>query len=81
MKSIPLLTSLVAASALSGCIDLQAYATTPVNVQTDKGTVVCQLYTTQRVLWDEAISAPAGMSIQEANQVCIREGNRRLSES
>ena len=79
MKSMLLIGSLVAASALSGCIDQQSFATTPVQVETEKGTVICQLYTLDQVLWDEAIAVPAGMSIQEGNRVCISEGNRRLT--
>lgn len=80
MKSPILLASAaVAVTVLSGCIDQQNYATTPVEVQTEKGTVVCQLYTEDRVLWDEAISAPPGMTIREANNICVREGHRRLS--
>lgn len=79
MKIVTLLTAVAATAALSGCVDPQSYATTPVEVQTEKGTVVCQLYTENRVLWDEAISAPEGMSIREANNICIREGNRRLA--
>ncbi|MBI1495226.1 MULTISPECIES: hypothetical protein [Rhodobacterales] len=79
MKTVTIMATTIATVALAGCIDQQSYATTPVQVETEKGTVVCQLYTENRVLWDEAILAPEGMTIREANNVCIREGNRRLA--
>ena len=67
-------------AVLSGCIDQKKYETEPVSVKTPKGTVVCQLYTHKQVLWDEAISVPAGMSIKEGDRVCIAEGKRRLKK-
>lgn len=73
-----LLLPLVA--ALSACIpspeDLE---TTPVQVQTPKGVVTCQLYRHDRVTWDRAIDFPATrMSVADADAYCRQEGLRRL---
>ena len=80
MHKMALLTALAGVAVLAGCIDPADYESTPVQVQTAQGVVTCQLYTNERVLWDRAISAPAGMSIQQADNVCISEGNRRLAQ-
>ena len=74
---VSLLASCAAVLALSGCIDPVNYETEPVEVKTPKGVVVCQLYTRERVLWDEAISVPAGMSIEEGDAICLIEGKRQ----
>ncbi len=66
--------------ALSGCIDQSRYETAPVQVKTPKGTVTCQLYKHNQVLWDEATSVPPGMTIREGDQTCINEGKRRLGK-
>ena len=79
-KTVPMF-GCMAVLALSGCVDKARYETTPVQVQTKKGIVTCQLYTERQVLWDEAISVPNGMSIAEGDQVCINEGKRRLNQS
>lgn len=53
--------------------------TTPVQVQTPKGIVTCQLYRPDRVIWDRAIDYPATkMSVPEADAFCRQEGRRRL---
>lgn len=66
---------------VSGCsIDQRAYETEPVQVSTSKGIVTCQLYRDDRVLWDEATDFPAGMTLAEADQICIREGIRVKEE-
>ena len=57
------LFNLVVATAcgatLAGCIDPANYTTAPVSVTTQSGTVVCQLYRTNTVLWDEGnLSSP-----------------------
>ena len=56
------LFNLVVATAcgatLAGFIDPANYTTAPVSVTTQSGTVVCQLYRTNTVLWDRAISVP-----------------------
>ena len=72
-----------AATLIGGCtsgINLQDYATTPNAVQTAQGTVTCQHYRYDQILWDEAISAPTGMSIETADQICKNEGFRIIEE-
>lgn len=66
---------------LSACIDPVDYESEPVQVKTSKGIVTCQLYRQNTVLWDRAIKAPKGMSIKEADEVCVKEGKRRLGQS
>lgn len=79
-KKLPLIGT-VAVIALSGCIDLESYKTAPVSVSTPQGVVTCQLYTASRVLWDEAIRVPKGMSINTGDAICRAEGNRRKGRS
>ncbi len=63
------------AFVLSACgLDPRNYETAPVQVETSKGTVTCQLYTPDTIVWDQAITVPAGMSIQEGDAVCKAEG-------
>ncbi|MEM7242571.1 MAG: hypothetical protein AAF429_10335 [Pseudomonadota bacterium] len=65
---------------ITGCastLDKASYATNPVQVQTEKGVVTCQLYRSTSTLWDEAIAVPAGMSIQEGDAICQNEGFKR----
>ena len=63
---------------LAGCIgDPRDYETTPVSLETSKGTVVCQLYTPERVLWDRSISRPQNMTVEEADNICRAEGERQ----
>lgn len=66
-----------AAAALSGCVSPEQFETTPVQLQTSKGIVTCQLYTKDRVLWDRSIDRPAAMSVQEADAICKQEGQRQ----
>ena len=66
---------LVISTARTGCIDPANYATTPVSVTTETGTVICQLYRTNNVLWDEAISIPPGMSISTGDAICKNKGH------
>lgn len=62
---------------LAGCIGSPAdYETTPVKVQTDKGVVICQLYTPQTVLWDRSIDRPTSMTIDEADDICRARGKQ-----
>ena len=68
---------------VTGCVgglDKASYATDPVQVETAKGVVTCQLYRHNQVLWDEAIAKPASMTIDEADAVCVNEGYRRLGK-
>jgi len=76
MSKFILISVLSSSVFLAGCLSKSSFETTPVKVVTPKGTVMCQLYTHKKVLWDEAISAPAGMSIDEADRICFAEGQR-----
>jgi uncharacterized lipoprotein YbaY len=76
MNKIAILSALSASVFLAGCLDKSSFETPPVSVKTPKGVVECQLYTHDKVLWDEAISAPQGMSISEADRICYEEGKR-----
>lgn len=63
--------------AFAGCIPSpEDYETTPVEVTTDQGIVVCQLYTLDRVIWDRSMHRPETMSVKEADAACIDEGRR-----
>ncbi len=83
MSKITLALASASAIALTGCvggIDKATYATEPVQVETDKGIVTCQLYREDRVIWDEAIDFPKSMTLQQADAVCQDEGYRRLGK-
>jgi hypothetical protein len=67
----------VVALSLSACISPTDRETTPVAVQTAEGTVTCQLYDPQRVVWDRATNRPETMSVSTADNVCRAEGVRR----
>ena len=67
--------SMLAAVALSGCTK-ESLRSTPVTVDTPEGPVVCQLYTHEWVLWDEATSYPPSLTRESADQVCLDEGAR-----
>jgi hypothetical protein len=43
--------------------------------------VTCQLYTPDSTIWDRAVFAPKGLSIPNANQICVNEGLRRMNGS
>ena len=62
-------------ATLTGCIDPANYVTTPVTVTAENGTVVCQLYRLNNVLWDEAISVPPGVSIKTGYTICKNKGH------
>jgi len=78
------LFNLVVATAcgatLAGCVDPANHPTAHVSVNTQSGTVVCQLYRTNTVLWDEAISVPPNMSISTGDAICENKG-RSIIES
>ena len=63
--------------AVSGCVR-SSYESTPVVVKTPKGDVTCQLYTAERVQWDQAIAKPESMSKREADNICIAKGAKQL---
>ena len=65
---------------LAGCLDPGAFESQPVKVKTPQGTVTCQLYTKERVLWDKATDVPAHMSISRGDEICRNEGYRWKNE-
>lgn len=67
--------ALVALLAVTGC--QKGYESDPVFIKSDKGQVTCQLYTVDRTYWDEAIRIPEGLSQEEADALCLAEGERR----
>ncbi|MBY6065608.1 hypothetical protein KUW17_02575 [Leisingera aquaemixtae] len=69
-----------AIAALTGCVSPEQFETAPVQLRTSKGIVTCQLYTKERVLWDRSIDRPASMTVQEADDICKREGYRQKKE-
>ncbi|MDF3608449.1 hypothetical protein PE067_21270 [Paracoccus sp. DMF-8] len=70
-----------AVMTLSACsIDPSDYETDPVQVESAKGSVTCQLYTKRIVRWDRAIDRPATMSVKEADDICLAEGLRTRDE-
>lgn len=78
MSRIPAAISLMALIVVAGCVgDPTAYETAPVKLKTEKGTVTCQLYTREQVIWDRAIDRPANMSVKEADELCRAEGRRQ----
>lgn len=78
LKRAPMaLLALVTLSLLGACSP-KHFETEPVLVQTSKGVVTCQLYTRQRLDWDRSVAYPGTMTEIEADQVCIREGRRRI---
>lgn len=81
MSKLFLLFGTTSVLTLSGCIDIESYETAPVSVSTPQGVVTCQLYTANRVLWDEAIRVPKGMSIKTGDAICRAEGSRRKGRS
>jgi len=66
--------------ALSACVAPEAYESAPVQVETSKGVVTCQLYTKTMTDWDRALDAPKGMTVGEANAVCEDAGRRWLQQ-
>ncbi|MDA7484750.1 hypothetical protein N9A56_05435 [Planktomarina temperata] len=57
-----------------------AYETEPVTLETDKGEVICQLYTHRSVILDRAIHMPHAMHVAEADALCRAEGERRMKK-
>ena len=66
--------------ANAGCIDKSKFETAPVTVSSEKGDVICQLYSENTTLLDEAISVPAGMSIKTGDALCKSLGERLLQD-
>ena len=77
MIRFPFVIAVGGAILTAGCsLDPVDYESAPVSLQSPKGTVTCQLYTKERVIWDRAISVPPGMTIAEGDQLCRNEGLR-----
>lgn len=81
ITSIPVkktvILGMVSFIALSGCaVNRVRYESVPVKVATSQGQVLCQLYTVNSVMWDEAIVVPEGMLITTGNSICHNEGLR-----
>ncbi|NDW51946.1 hypothetical protein [Aliiroseovarius sp. PrR006] len=79
MKKLTLVMAIAATGVMAGCVDKSAYESNPVQVKTKQGVVTCQLYTRDRVQWDEAIAVPAGMTKAEGDAICIQEGHRQYN--
>ena len=60
--------------SLTSLLCVAACATAPIPVETHMGTVTCQNYTKGTVLWDNAITRPAGMTKDEADYYCRQQG-------
>jgi hypothetical protein len=73
------LALLLGAVLLSACspVDLE---TTPVQAQSAKGPVLCQLYTHDMVYWDRSIRRPDKMSASEADAICVAKGREVKKE-
>lgn len=76
MKIFTLGVAVVATGVMAGCVNKSAYESNPVKIKTPKGEVTCQLYTRDRVQWDEAIAVPSGMTKAEGDAYCVQEGHR-----
>ena len=74
MKYGFLAIGLISISACSN--DPTDYETDQVSLTTPQGEVTCQLYRRDMVLWDRAVTRPAGMTDEAANQACRNEGTR-----
>ena len=74
------LSLLGATLALVSACSPVSYETEPVTVQTDKGELVCQLYSHKTVLLDRALHMPHAMHIAEADALCRVEGERRMKK-
>ncbi|WP_254055649.1 hypothetical protein [Ruegeria sp. EL01] len=81
IRTISPVVALLCALAFSGCNNPTYYETAPVDIETSKGVVTCQLYTPSVVVWDQAVLAPESMSIPEADSICKNEGLRRKEAS
>ena len=63
--------------ALSACSPAM-FESEPVTVKTDKGSVICQLYTREIVEWDRPVTFSTSITPEEAYRICVNEGIREL---
>lgn len=78
MTKTSLIFGALAVTAAAGCApDPRQYETTPVQIPSPEGTVTCQLYTVDVVLWDRAIDWPRSLTAAEADALCQAEGQRQ----
>lgn len=71
----------VVSAGLTGCVGSpEHHETTPVEVETAQGTVTCQLYTRERVMWDRSINRPNAMDVKVADEICREAGRRWANE-
>lgn len=74
-KIVALSAAALAFGALSACVhSTKEYESNPIQVQTSRGVVTCQLYRLDIVEWDRSTDRPARMGIEEADQYCIKAG-------
>ena len=66
---------------LVAACDKSDYLSPEVTLETDQGRVTCQLYTTDRLYWDEATSHPDTMSAETADAYCKAAGRQRKAEA
>ena len=71
-----ILAAAVLGFGLSAC-DRSEYLSPEVVLETEKGQVSCQLYTTDRLYWDEATAYPETMTKSEADAYCKAAGRER----
>lgn len=75
MTKSPFLLMTLAFLSVSACsVGPKAFETEPVKVPTEKGDVLCQLYTRNSVTWDRSISHPQNMDVREADDICFKMG-------
>lgn len=80
MRVVVKATVVVTASALLIGCDRSEYESDPVALKHEAGTVTCQLYTVDRVMWDHALTFPDAIDQAEADALCVAEGERRLAK-
>ncbi len=74
MRKTVIFGAIGAFSILSACVSPAAFESAPVQVQTAQGVVTCQLYTIDMVEWDRSVARPEGMTVEQADQICINKG-------
>ncbi len=76
-KLVMMAGCLMIGGVLAGC-DRSSYESAPVVLKGDYGELTCQLYTVERVMWDEAVLYPDTLTKEQADALCFAEGERRL---